>query len=59
MTVHRAHQKKEPFMVRRGITLLSVALVLLMATGCHSIHSRSVRDLIQLEGAKIDAAQTN
>ena len=46
-------------MVRRGITLLSAALVLLMATGCHSIHSRSVRDLIQLEGAKIDAAQTN
>ena len=30
-----------------------------MATGCHSIHSSSVRDLIQLEGTKIDAAQTN
>jgi hypothetical protein len=30
-----------------------------MATGCHSIHSSAVRDLIQLEGTKIDAAQTN
>lgn len=46
-------------MVRRGMTLLSLAMLLLMATGCHSIHSRSVRDLIQMEGTKIDAAQTN
>ncbi len=46
-------------MVRRSMTLLSLAMLLLTATGCHSIHSRSVRDLIQLEGTKIDAAQTN
>lgn len=46
-------------MVRRSATWLSLAILLLMATGCHSIHSRSVRDLIQLEGTKIDAAQTN
>lgn len=46
-------------MVRRGMFRLSLAMLLLMATGCHSIHSRSVRDLIQTEGAKIDAAQTN
>jgi hypothetical protein len=41
------------------VRLLSVVILFLMATGCHSIHSRSVRDLIQLEGTKIDAAQTN
>ena len=46
-------------MVTRGVRLLSVVILFLMATGCHSIHSRSVRDLIQLEGTKIDAAQTN
>ena len=34
-------------------------MLLLVVTGCHSIHSNSVRDLIQLEGTKIDAAQTN
>ena len=27
--------------------------------GCYSIHSDAVRGLIQLEGGKIDAAQTN
>lgn len=46
-------------MVGRGVIRLSLALWLLMATGCHSIHSSSVRDLVQLEGTKIDAAQTN
>ena len=46
-------------MVTRGVRLLSVVILVLMATGCHSIHRRSVRDLIQLEGTKIDAAQTN
>ncbi len=40
-------------------TPIFMVLVLLAATGCHSIHSSSVRDLIQLEGIKIDAAQTN
>jgi len=54
-----AGRKKEPSMVTRGVRLLSVVILFLMATGCHSIHSRSVRDLIQLEGTKIDAAQTN
>ena len=46
-------------MVTRGVRLLSVVILFLLVTGCHSIHSRSVRDLIQLEGTKIDAAQTN
>lgn len=46
-------------MLARGITLLSLATLLLTAIGCHSIHSNSVRNLIQLEGTKIDAAQTN
>jgi len=59
MTRLTAAQKKEPAMVRRGLTLLSFAVLLLTASGCHSIHSSSVRDLIQLEGTKIDAAQTN
>lgn len=36
------------------------ALVLLTTlTGCHSIQSSAVRDLVKREGAKIDAAQTN
>jgi hypothetical protein len=40
--------------------LACVPCLALMATvGCHSIHSRAVRDLIQAEGGKIDAAQTN
>ncbi|MBS0169172.1 MAG: hypothetical protein JSR62_02360 [Nitrospira sp.] len=46
-------------MVSRRMNMLLLALGLFMATGCHSIHSSSVRDLIQLEGTKIDAAQTN
>jgi len=38
----------------------AVVLLLLAAqTGCHSIHSSAVRDLVKREGAKIDAAQTN
>lgn len=46
-------------MIGRGLQLLCIGLALLNAVGCHSIHSRAVRDLIQLEGTKIDAAQTN
>ncbi|MBI4001962.1 MAG: hypothetical protein HY348_09275 [Nitrospira defluvii] len=46
-------------MIRRNLPVLSMIMLFLVATGCHSIHSRSVRDLIQLEGTKIDAAQTN
>lgn len=46
-------------MIRRSLPLLSTVLLLVTATGCHSIHSASVRDLIQLEGIKIDAARTN
>jgi hypothetical protein len=34
-------------------------LLLLATVGCHSIHSGAVRELIQAEGGKIDAAQTN
>lgn len=46
-------------MIRRSLPALSLIILFLVATGCHSIHSNSVRDLIQLEGTKIDAAQTN
>lgn len=59
MTGRTSGEKKEPSMVRQSLSLLSLVTVLLTAVGCHSIHSRSVRDLIQLEGTKIDAAQTN
>lgn len=46
-------------MVGRNLSLVALLGLLLTASGCHSIHSGSVRDLIQLEGTKIDAAQTN
>lgn len=46
-------------MFRRSLPTLATIILFLVATGCHSIHSSSVRDLIQLEGTKIDAAQTN
>ena len=46
-------------MGRQGLRVLTIFSLLLTAAGCHSIHSNSVRDLIQLEGTKIDAAQTN
>ncbi|HJR76612.1 MAG TPA: hypothetical protein VJ805_06550 [Nitrospiraceae bacterium] len=44
--------------IRRFLTCVP-GLLLLATVGCHSIHSRAVRDLIQAEGSKIDAAQTN
>ncbi|MDF0673027.1 MAG: hypothetical protein P0120_01615 [Nitrospira sp.] len=37
----------------------TVGLILMSLVGCHSIHSDAVRELLQKEGAKIDAAQTN
>lgn len=46
-------------MIGRHVSLLALLGLLVAAPGCHSIHSGSVRDLIQLEGTKIDAAQTN
>lgn len=46
-------------MISRQASALSVGLILMSAVGCHSIHSDSVRELIRLEGTKIDAAQTN
>jgi len=46
-------------MIRRHVPLFALLGLLLASSGCHSIHSDSVRDLIQLEGTKIDAAQTN
>lgn len=46
-------------MIARRVSLLCMGLILMNAVGCHSIHSGAVRDLIQLEGTKIDAAQTN
>lgn len=46
-------------MIGRRVTVVSVGLILMSLVGCHSIHSDAVRDLLQKEGAKIDAAQTN
>ena len=46
-------------MIVRRISILCMGLILVSAVGCHSIHSGAVRDLIQVEGTKIDAAQTN
>lgn len=46
-------------MIARRCSILGMGLLMVSAVGCHSIHSGAVRDLIQLEGAKIDAAQTN
>ncbi len=46
-------------MIGRPVTVVSVGLMLLSLVGCHSIHSDAVRELLQKEGTKIDAAQTN
>ena len=46
-------------MFKQCMPILTILLFMVIAPGCHSIHSSSVRDLIQLEGTKIDAAQTN
>ena len=46
-------------MIARRVSTVCLGVILITAVGCHSIHSGAVRDLIQLEGAKIDAAQTN
>jgi hypothetical protein len=46
-------------MLKQRMHVLTILLFMVIAPGCHSIHSSSVRDLIQLEGTKIDAAQTN
>lgn len=46
-------------MILRRLSLLCMGLILVSAVGCHSIHSDAIRDLIQVEGTKIDAAQTN
>ena len=59
MTGPSIRKQKERSMIRRSRTGLSMVILVLLATGCHSIHSSSVRGLIQLEGIKLDAAQTN
>ena len=59
MTRLSSSQQKTSFMSRRNLPIVCITMLWLMAGGCHSIHSSSVRDLIQQEGAKIDAAQTN
>jgi hypothetical protein len=46
-------------MIVRRISIWCMGLILASAVGCNSIHSGAVRDLLQAEGAKIDAAQTN
>ena len=46
-------------MIWRQVIVVSIGLVLMSFAGCHSIHSAAVRDLLQKEGAKIDAAQAN
>lgn len=45
-------------MIARDV-VVHVGLMLMSLVGCHSIHSDAVRELLQKEGAKIDAAQTN
>jgi len=59
MTPRSERNQKEAPMAGRIVSWLALAALLFIAPGCHSIHSGSVRDLIQLEGTKIDAAQTN
>ncbi|MDR4470732.1 MAG: hypothetical protein MRJ68_20945 [Nitrospira sp.] len=46
-------------MMKRPAAALTVGVILISVVGCNSIHSDAVRDLIHLEGTKIDAAQTN
>lgn len=46
-------------MIRQIVRGVSIGLIVISAVGCHSIHSDAVRDLIRMEGTKIDAAQTN
>lgn len=46
-------------MIRQMVSGMSIGLIVISAVGCHSIHSDAVRDLIRMEGTKIDAAQTN
>lgn len=46
-------------MIGRQFIVLSVGLIFLSLVGCHSIHSDAVRELLQKEGTKIDAAQAN
>jgi hypothetical protein len=46
-------------MIVRRISIWCMGLILASAVGCNSIHSGAVRDLLQAEGAKIDATQTN
>jgi hypothetical protein len=46
-------------MIRGQAKIWSIGFILLSLIGCHSIHSDAVRDLLQQEGTKIEAAQTN
>jgi hypothetical protein len=46
-------------MIVRRLSIWCMGLILASGVGCNSIHSGAVRDLLQAEGAKIDAAQTN
>ena len=52
-------ERKETSMIGRRVVIASGGFILASLMGCHSIHSDAVRDLLQKEGAKIDAAQTN
>ncbi|MEK9142067.1 MAG: hypothetical protein AAB308_13520 [Nitrospirota bacterium] len=46
-------------MIARQTIALGIGLIVMSAVGCNSIHSSAVRDLINKEGGKIDAAQAN
>ena len=46
-------------MITRQTIALSIGLLFIGTVGCNSIHSEAVRNLMQKEGTKIDAAQTN
>lgn len=46
-------------MFSHAVRVMSLGFILLSAVGCNAIHSSAVRDLLRMEGTKIDAAQTN
>jgi hypothetical protein len=53
------HDQEETRMIAQPTIALGIGLVLMSLVGCNSIRSDAVRDLLQKEGTKIDAAQTN
>lgn len=46
-------------MISHTVKVVSLGFILFSAVSCNAIHSSAVRDLLRMEGTKIDAAQTN